>query len=308
MDFLRLLEGIRTPWLDKIMLVITALGSEAVFLAIALTLIWCVDKKKGYYALTVCFVGTIINQFLKIVCKVPRPWVRDASFGAVEAAKADASGYSFPSGHTQNITGLFGSLFFDTKNKAMRIISVIIIILVSFSRMYLGVHTPADVLTSLGIGLVLVIGIGYFMRLCDKKKNLFYYAVIFMALISLAFAIFSVTFNFGANVDAHNLFECRKNAFTLLGAILALCVMYPIEEKYVRFETKASLPVQLLKLIPGLAIVVLIKSLLKSPLAALLGTNPVQHTIRYFIIVIFAGLVWPLTFKYFNRIKFKSSK
>ena len=50
--------------------------------------------------MTVGFFGTLVNQFLKLVCRVPRPWVRDPNFTIVEAARADATGYSFPSGHT----------------------------------------------------------------------------------------------------------------------------------------------------------------------------------------------------------------
>ena len=77
MGVLYALESIRTPVLDKIMLIISELGGEAPFLIIAIAVFWCIDKRKGYYLMTVGFFGMILNQFLKILCCVPRPWVKD---------------------------------------------------------------------------------------------------------------------------------------------------------------------------------------------------------------------------------------
>ena len=110
MPLLYWLESIRNPVLDSVMNVITKLGSEALFMVIALTVFWCVNKKEGYYLLFVGFLGTILNQFLKLLYQIPRPWVRDPKFTIVESARADATGYSFPSGHTQNAVGTLGGI------------------------------------------------------------------------------------------------------------------------------------------------------------------------------------------------------
>ena len=156
MAFLHLLEGLRSPVLNDFFLAITELGGETAFLVLALIFFWCVDKRRGYYIMAVGFVGTIANQFLKLWFRIPRPWVRDGSFTAVEAAKGDAGGYSFPSGHTQTSVGTFGSIAASAKNRIVQVICITLAVLVGFSRMYLGVHTPADVGTSLVIGAVLV--------------------------------------------------------------------------------------------------------------------------------------------------------
>ena len=89
-------ESIRSPVLDRVMLLLTCLGEETLFMAAALFVFWCRDKRRGYYLLSVGFAGTLINQWLKIVCRVPRPWVRDPDFTIVESARAGAGGYSFP--------------------------------------------------------------------------------------------------------------------------------------------------------------------------------------------------------------------
>lgn len=95
MGLLYLLEDIRVPVLNEFMLAITTLGEETAFLVIALVLFWCVDKYLGYYILSVGFVGTILNQFLKLWFRIPRPWILDPNFTILEQAREAASGYSF---------------------------------------------------------------------------------------------------------------------------------------------------------------------------------------------------------------------
>ena len=156
MSFLYLLEKIRVPGLNELMLAVTQLGEETAFLVIALIVFWCVDKRKGYFLMSVGFLGTMANQFLKLLCRVPRPWVQDPDFTILEQAREAASGYSFPSGHTQTAVGSFGCLAVTTKKRWVKILCAIIMVLVPFSRMYVGVHTPADVLVGAGMALALI--------------------------------------------------------------------------------------------------------------------------------------------------------
>ena len=121
MEFLRLLEKIRNPFFDFIFSLVTKLGEETVFMAIAIIVFWCFSKKDGYYILSVGFIGTILNQLLKLCFRIPRPWVKDPNFTIVESARAEATGYSFPSGHTQSSVGTFGSLAYVFKQKWLRL-------------------------------------------------------------------------------------------------------------------------------------------------------------------------------------------
>ncbi|MBR4873602.1 MAG: phosphatase PAP2 family protein, partial [Clostridia bacterium] len=140
MKFLYFLESIRNPVLDFIFSLITLCGEETVFMAIGMIVFWCINKYKGYFLLCIGFVGTVINQFLKILCRVPRPWIKDPNFTIVESAREAATGYSFPSGHTQTSVGLFGGIARATKIRALRIGMIVLAALVALSRMYLGVH------------------------------------------------------------------------------------------------------------------------------------------------------------------------
>ena len=138
MSFLHFLENLRTSFLDAIFLVITMLGEETVFLVIALVFVWCVNKREGFYILISGLMGTLINQALKLICKVPRPWVKEPTFKPVGDAIEEATGYSFPSGHTQNVTTTFGAIGLSYRKRLSTvIICSAVIVLVGFSRMYL---------------------------------------------------------------------------------------------------------------------------------------------------------------------------
>ena len=75
MSFLYWLESIRCPFLDAVMQAFTCFGEELAFLLLALTIFWCVSKEEGYYLLFVGFFGTVLNQFLKLLCRIPRPFI-----------------------------------------------------------------------------------------------------------------------------------------------------------------------------------------------------------------------------------------
>ena len=78
-----------------------------------MVLFWCVYKRLGYYLLSVGLTGTVLNQFLKLLFRIPRPWVRDNSLTVVGDATEAATGYSFPSGHTQTAVGIYGGIAYE---------------------------------------------------------------------------------------------------------------------------------------------------------------------------------------------------
>lgn len=300
MSFLYFLEGLRTPLWDKIFSAVTNLGGETALLAIGLALFWCVDKRLGYFALTTGLSGTVLNQFLKLAFRVPRPWVRDPNFTIVESARADAGGYSFPSGHTQNSVSIFGALALESRRRWIRIAGVVLAVLVPFSRMYLGVHTPMDVLVAAASSLVLLLVFRPIVYSRNKKTLPITLGV--LSVLSAAFCLYTELFPFPQDIDPANLREGVKNAYTLLGAFLGFLVVYLVDERHLHFSTEALWWAQLLKLFLGLALVVGAKILLKAPLTALCGGHNAASAIRYFLLVLLAGLVWPLTFPWFSRL------
>lgn len=301
MGFLKFLEGIRVPFLDSVFSLITHLGEETIFIVLGLVFFWCINKKEGYYLLTVGFIGTIFNQFLKMLFRIPRPWVQDKEFTIVESARAEATGYSFPSGHTQSAIGVFGGIARWNNNKIIRIVCIAICVLVPFSRMYLGVHTPLDVGVSIVLGLALVFGIYPLIRKSVENTALLRYLLLGTVWLACFNLIFLKLYPFPADVDTSNLTHALENAFKMLGCTIGVYISFEIDNRFIKFETDANLLGQLLKFSLGLIPVVLIKSLLKQPLIALLGSTYFASGVRYLILVLFAACVWPLTFKCFAK-------
>lgn len=306
MQFLYFLEKIRNPVFDFFFSAVTHIGEETVFLAIAILFFWCVNKRKGYYILITGLVGTLVNQMLKLVCKVPRPWVKDPDFTVVEGSKAEATGYSFPSGHTQNVAGTFGAIGASYKSRAIKISAAAVILLVALSRMYLGVHTPWDVLTSLAIAGLLVFVLYPLFATEERFNKSMPYVVLVSFLLSVGFVVYVLFMPNKPSLADPNYSSAMKNAYTLFGCTLGLVVVYALDTMYIKFDTHASWYVQIIKLVVGFAIVIAIKSGLSSPLNALFGNDYVGRAMRYFIIVLFAGALWPLTFRYLAKIKIKS--
>lgn len=302
MNFLYLLESIRLPGLNEFMLGITYFGDEIAFLVTALVIFWCVDKRKGYYILSVGFIGTIANQFMKLWFRIPRPWVADPNFTILEQAREAAAGYSFPSGHTQSAVGTFGGIAYITNNKLVRILSLVVAVLVPFSRMYIGVHTPLDV----GVAAIMAVALILVLRPVILGKNGKYIPVLLgiMSVLAVAFLCFVERYPFPADTDAHNLASGLKNAYTMMGCLVGLLIVYAVDEKWLHFQVDAVWWAQIIKVALGLGLVLLVKSGLKDPLNALFGES-VGRAARYFLIVIVAGIVWPLSFRYFAKIKAK---
>jgi len=305
MEFLKLLEKIRNPFFDFIFSLITYCGDEIVFMAIAIILFWCVSKKEGYYILSVGFVGTIINQFLKLAFRIPRPWVKDPSFTIVESAREAATGYSFPSGHTQNSVGTFGSIAYVFNKNWVRITAIVFAILVPFSRMYLGVHTPLDVFVSVGIALILIFAIRPLINKAEKNPKVMYIFLGSMLVLSIAYLLYVELYNFPADIDTHNYESGLKNAYTLLGAIAGMVIAYPIETRYIKFETKDKWYINIIKVALGLGLVLGIKAGLKPVLNLICGGHPCADAFRYMLIVLFAVCVYPLLFPVFRKIDSK---
>ena len=300
MAFLKFLEGLRNPFLDVFFSLVTRLGEELIFILVGLIFYWCVDKRKGYFLLSVGFIGTLLNQFLKLCFRIPRPWVKDPSFTIVESAREAATGYSFPSGHTQSSVGVFGGIARISRKKTVIGICLAACILVPLSRMYLGVHTLLDVGVSVLIAAALILGLKPLIDWLMEKKNglVIYFSCLLIA--SVAFLMYVLLFPFPADIDPHNYESGLKNAYKILGCLLGLFAAYFVDAHYVKFEVKASLSVQVTKLVLGLFPLFAIKEGLRVPIELIFG-EMVGSGVRYLLIAFFAGGIWPMTFPWIEK-------
>ncbi len=299
MSFLYFLESLRNPVLDLFFSLITFLGDETVFMVVGMTVFWCVEKYQGYFLLSTGFFGTIINQFLKMLCRVPRPWVKDPAFTIVESAREAATGYSFPSGHTQTSVGLYGGIARWNRRRTLRIVMLALAVLVPLSRMYLGVHTPLDVGVSVALALVMVFGLCPLFQKAERSPKLMYILLGVLAALSVAYFVFAVAFPFPADTDPHNLASAEKNAYTLIGCMAGLLLAYTVDLKYTNFPTRAAWWAQIIKVAVGLALVLAVKEGLRVPLDTIFGGHLAARAVRYFLMVVVGGVLFPMSFQWF---------
>lgn len=291
MSFLHFLEQFRTGWLTSFFTLMTALGEEMIFIGVFLVVLWCCDRKYANRLFCVFFTGMFFNQLFKLIFHVPRPWVQDPTLQTVESAKAGAGGYSFPSGHTQSAVGLYGSFFAVTRRRWIRIACVAVIALVGFSRLYLGVHTPYDVLGALAIGILVLVGYYYLFRALEKTRLGELWILGGLCILGV------ISVSVGALIPSLR-GEVLGNACRLLGCALAMLLVAWYDRKR-PVDNHALWWQQCLKVAVGLPVFVLLRSLLKAPMRALLG-EAFGDGLRYAMLLLVAGIVYPLFFRLFQ--------
>ena len=156
MDIIRSVQQVASPFLDQLMLSITELGSERAYVALLVIAYLAFDPARGR-RLTVYFLaGFYLNQLLKGVFDTARPFELDPSLLRLEEARGTAIGAGFPSGHAQSSATFWGLAALYVRRRSFTVVAVTLVVLVSFSRLYLGVHLPADVFGGVLIGLAVV--------------------------------------------------------------------------------------------------------------------------------------------------------
>jgi membrane-associated phospholipid phosphatase len=171
-NLLNSIQGLRTPFLNKFMLIVTYFGNWQAVLAVSIIVIFIfaiLKKWKFIIALAVSSIfGEIFVYMAKNIIKRQGPPLRYIIFLEKD--------FSFPSGHSFISVAFYGLMFyliFDlTKNKTLKTLSIfagcLTVILISFSRIYLGVHWPSDVFASLASGIVTITIIITFLKIDNK--------------------------------------------------------------------------------------------------------------------------------------------
>lgn len=285
MSFLWFLHDLRSPVLDVVFQFITFFGEELLIVIVMCGLYWCVNRELAYGVFLSFFVSLLLVQGMKIAFRVERPWLLDPAFAPVASAIAGATGFSFPSGHTQSAASLFGYLGIASSKKKWIVLSWVLVALVGLSRMYLGVHTPADVLVSMAVSLAVILLTRAFLK--SSKPDTVLMAV--LAALSLIEFVFGFMLYRRGVISYDNVADCCKAAGGCLGCAIALYWA----RRRVTFDTRTPKPwQQIVKLAVGLVGLILLQSGLK-----LLYTQSLPlDTLRYFLIAIWAIAVYPLLF------------
>ena len=284
-DFLKLLEGIRTDFLNKLFEMITILGEETLIILLVAIIYYAFSKKEAKRLFFIVVTSTGVNTIAKNIVKRPRPFAN----GEITAIRQEtATGYSFPSGHSQNIATL-GTYFSERVRKVWFIVAAsILILLVGFSRMYLGVHYPSDVIVGIILGVSVTIGFGI---LYDKAKN----KNLLMLIMLIALVPFFIAFMFEKDDNALSL---AANFYKMFGMFSGLLVGSLFEENVVKYDISGPIWKKALRVVIVVGLVLAVKEGFKLLYkGAGIEVSLIMDSVRYFIMLLVSLGLCPLLFK-----------
>lgn len=285
-DFLHALQSARNGFSDMFWGLVSYLGEEMFVVAVMMFVYWCVDKRKGFKFINIYFISVAIVAGLKVLVHRVRPFNAYGDDGYVQSIGEKSSDYCFPSGHTNSISTLSTLTVkeFTRARKFTLPICIVLVLLVMFSRMYLGQHYPTDVLAGACTGIVIVLGLSFLYDLLKDKEE--YIAVVLVPLAVIA-SVFIGIFGKG---------ESLETALTLTGIVTSAYIGYFIEKRLVKLNVHASLWQQAVKYVLGASVA----GLLYFALGRLFEGDTTMWLygyIRYFIIGAWLLLGAPALFK-----------
>ena len=151
LEVIRTVQQVQSPLLNSFFFAVSGLGSSFFLLLTLPALFWCVDYNLGMRVAVVCTLSAVCNASLKVLFSQPRPFDLVPELGI-----GRAGGYGLPSGHAQESVVLWGSIAHFTGKKWFWALTVSLLLLIGFSRVYLGVHFPTDVIAGWTVGIALL--------------------------------------------------------------------------------------------------------------------------------------------------------
>ena len=268
---------------------------------------WVIDKKKGLYTLVSYYLCCGINAVVKLTACIYRPWIRDARVLPAGDAITTATGYSFPSGHSSTAGPIYGGLAVTARRRSRLIaaLCVIMALLTGFSRNYLGVHTPQDVLVGLAESILALVAVHRIFRYLEKnpeKENLFLLiSFIFgwLAIIYITFKPYPMTYIGGRLlVDPQKM---MNDGYGDIALLIAFPVARFVERRWVKYELPASKLLRLFLGLIGLIPACLMILYMKKPLDTLLGSHWGHFTYSC-IFVFFCIALYPAIMSLLSRL------
>lgn len=203
---------------------------------------WCVCRKWGYRYLATLGIGEVLNGVIKLTVCAYRPWIRSDLIEPAGDSKVAATGYSFPSGHTMSGTTTYGTTFVYQKKKRpwLSTVCAVMIALTAFSRNFLGVHTPQDVIVGFTEAVIIITVVGIVQnkingddRMLDILTIIGFFAVL-AALIYISVKPYPMDYVDGVLLVDPN--KMMNDCFKACGALLGFLLGSFIERHYIHYE------------------------------------------------------------------------
>ena len=286
-----------TEFLSKM----TWYGEMNVVLIISGLIYWCVGKETGIYLLMGWSGNRIVNGVLKVSVCAYRPWIRDGRIRPETVALKTATGYSFPSGHSMNGASLFGGLAIKRGTRTgLRVLFLIIMGLIAFSRIFLGVHTPQDILVGTGAGVLVMFLTGKLLQWIETHPDKDITVAVIGILTAIVVAVFAALKPYPTDYDAAgNLLvdgiKMANDTFKAVGWASAFLVGWILERRFVGFTTEVTVKQRVFRLTGGLLgyyiISLIINPMIKAVAEGFSGTVITCYIQMFYIIFLFPVII-----------------
>lgn len=261
---------------------------------------WCSDKKWGYRFITTMGIGEVLNGLIKLTVCAYRPWIRSDLIEPAGDSKKAATGYSFPSGHTVKATEIYGTslVWQKDKHRWISILCGILIALTAFSRNFLGVHTPQDVVCGFLEASILIYVVGLAQKKIDGNEK----TLDILTLVGLVAVILSILYvtlkpypmDYVDGVLLVDPQSMMNDFFKAAGELTGVLIGSYIERHYIHYEIKFdSKSLALLSCIGALLMfawkTLFAPAIIVAPFGAHWG-----NFIARFLMYMFALTLWPI--------------
>lgn len=282
----------------------TWFGELLIPLTFMAVIYWGMNKKAGTFLLFNFGVTLYVNVFLKMTACIKRPWLIDSRVCPLESAIPAADGYSFPSGHTAGAMCVWGgSAFWWWKNKLIRYSMIALVLLVGFSRNYVGVHTPQDVIVSILVGIGILFLVDWLLKWIDEKTNrdiIFFVSmtVLFMLLyfyLHLKCCMQMETYD--SLKDLVNPLEMKHGVYSKLGFLYGIFTGWILEKRFVKLEVSPLFNLKkALSIIIGLVVLYLFMFFLNKFLL-IIAVKQIASALTAFLTALYITFLYPLVLK-----------
>ena len=256
-------------FLADFLLKMTYFGELNTVLVIMAVIYWCVSKDVGTYLLMGWSGNRILNGALKVTVCAYRPWIRDARILPYGDSINTATGYSFPSGHTMNASTVYGggAVRKDLPG-ILRIVLGVMVALVAFSRIYLGVHTPQDILVGAVCGtfvMWLTLKLMQWVKAHPEKDLLILFIGIALA---ICVAVYAGVKPYPELLDAEGKLvvdghKMANDTFKGVGWCSAFLIGWILERRFVSFSTDIPMVKRVSRVTVGLLFYYIISLILQ---------------------------------------------
>ena len=286
----------------------TFFGELNTVIVIMAIIYWAVSKEYGTFFLMGWSGNRLVNGFLKITFCAYRPWIRDPRIIPFGNSMTTATGYSFPSGHTMNAATVFGgSVVQNGLPKIIRIFMAILVMLVAFSRIFLGVHTPQDILVGAGAGILVMWLTLLLMKWLKEHPEKDWIVLCIGVALAILLALYAGLKSYPVDYDSEGnvLVEGKKmmnDTFKGVGYCLAFLIGWILERRFVKFSTDIPGMQRVIRVVVGLmgyyVVSLILCTLIKEWIPGSAGTM-----ISCFLQVFYVTFLFPLSIRFLERMR-----